>query len=278
MNEFFEFLKANNTQLVLLTSIMSLLLNFFISTINSYSKRKNISISNLEILMKSFFNYLYINKDKYSKTNKKIFTNKKLKQFFINNAHLFDYNIRVLLIEILKLETYYIKKNSINYNDLEEKYIKSKKTFFKLLSIKYEDSTLILYNEISLKNVFWLFPPSIRFIFLSVSTYLTTNLVFFLIQSSFENFLELINIISFIVFIAIIIFIFVTYSKFFNKNLSSSSKFYIFPKWLLRDQKIYCCRCKKYFLGYRGIKFNCPKNHKFSFFYISEKNINLFSD
>ena len=78
MNEFFEFLKANNTQLVLLTSIMSLLLNFFISTINSYSKRKNISISNLEILMKSFFNYLYINKDKYSKANKKIFTNKKI--------------------------------------------------------------------------------------------------------------------------------------------------------------------------------------------------------
>ncbi|MCR1952690.1 hypothetical protein NSA50_16820 [Clostridium sp. DSM 100503] len=163
-----EFLKNNNDAILLLITLISLLINFFTVLSNNFIKRKKLSVKNINLTMKKFFTPLVLYRNYYK--NNFIFSNKYFRNFISSNLHLLDYNIRIIVIELLKSE-YQLSKNKNKF--LEKKYIETKKHLFEIIANLYDNYFLLLEKEFSLKNIFWFIPKSIILLFIFSSIYLT---------------------------------------------------------------------------------------------------------
>lgn len=146
MDKLLDFLKNNESILVLIVSIITLFINIYVTSTSNYQKKKEISIKNLDFIMENFLNELYLTKNKYLKVNQKIFNEKRI-SFFINKSHLIEYHLRILLTDIYLIETsglnLEIKENKL----IKDKYLKSKEAFFEILKTKYIDNIAILEND-----------------------------------------------------------------------------------------------------------------------------------
>lgn len=269
MNEFFKFLKDNENILVLLISIVTLFINIYVTSTSNYQKKKEISIKNLDFIMENFLNHLYLNKNTYLTQNKKIFDEHNI-SFFINKSHLLEYHLRILLTDIYKIETSNLNIEKKKF--IKEKYLASKETFFEVLDRIYLNNISILENEISFKNMLWQVPRPLKFIFFILTVYFILESIPSFIQNiSLNDFTGFLYLLSFLIVFTIV----ARYYKDSVKIPYDYSKIYFFKRYVLKDKKLYCCRCQENFNIYNGTKIQCPKNHKFTFFIVKNENLNI---
>lgn len=253
MNKFINFLKDNKDFFLVLTSFFSTLITLVIATFNIQKAKKDISISNKNILMSNFYNYLLINKDIY--LTEKIFSDDKNKDFFLENLHLFDKHSKILLLSIWNLEN--------TNNTTKEKYILTKEYFLNShLDFIHNFYYDILSNEINSYSPLWIMPISIR-IFIRMSIIMFVLL--FIIALLSQSFIFLLRYIFFISLILVLSYFLINF-LYGNKLFTSNIILYIIPKYLMIDENLYCIRCKKSFNSYMGLKISCPKKHKISIF------------
>lgn len=271
MNNLLYFLKNNESVLVLIVSIITVFINIYVTSTSNYQKKKEISIKNLDFIMEHFLNELYLTKNKYLKENKKIFTKERI-HFFINKSHLIEYHLRILLTDIYIIETSDLNLEIKENETLKDKYIKSKENFFEILKTKYVDNIAILENEISLKNMFWQFPISLRIILFTSIISLILGAIDVFIKDIF-----LFKIFSFFLFFISLFLLmpFLVFNLKDSKSIPRDSSKYTSNEYVKKDKKLSCTTCNISFNVYNGTKIQCPNNIKHKRFKVEIKDLNL---
>ena len=196
LNELKNFISEYKDFFIVLLSLCTLLFSIFSYFKTKKEHRYKSNLDNLEILLKNFYSPILINHN----TNNPIIIDDKTKIFFFKNSFLFDDHIRLLISELITLESNELLSNK----KLSKKYIKTRKYFISICNLIYKDYYKLYRIEfLSLKNKYFI-NHTFRFIisFLDLSCIFIIILFILFLFIKFKAFLiSLLASISFLWFI-----------------------------------------------------------------------------